>query len=108
MLWRGHALADRVRVVLLQIVLFKQGTEHVLVVLDRGAAAASVTVGVAVGFQLLIPILLPHPGLLPLQLHLLIPLLLNHIIGPLIQAHAPLLRFHLVLDQAGQPLWVRP
>lgn len=92
---------------LLQLVLLEQGPQHVLVVLDCRAAAASVAVGVALGFQLLVPVLLPHSRLFPLEFQLLIALLFDHVVCPLVQAHAPLLRLYLVLDQAGEPLRVR-
>lgn len=100
MLRRGNALTNSIGIMFLQIILLQQRPQHVLVVLDCGPAASPVAVRVAVGLQLLVPILLPHSRLFAFQLQLLVPLLLDHVVGPLVQAHAPLLRLDLVLDQA--------
>lgn len=63
-------------------------------------------IGVTIILRFLVSILLTHACLLPLKFQLLIALLLDHVVGTLIQTHAPLLCFDLVLDQTGKSLWV--
>jgi len=67
-----------------------------------------VPIRVTICLHLFVAILLAHSRLFPLQLQLLIALLLDHVVGPLVQAHATLLRLDLVLDQGGEALGVRP